>query len=508
MQTSEATEPVPVSARYSVESVPMSASPGRHLNLFQPPVLGLWNQRMMAAAAGLGMVLAAMDIALNVALPAITHDLNTDLQTVQWVIIVFVATRAGLVLSAGSFADRFGLRQVYLFGAATYLVAMIAIALSPNLGTVVAFRVVQALGTGCLYAVSPAIVARLFPAHRRGLGMGLTTASQAAGMLIATLGAGLLVQWFGWESVFLARVPFVVLAMVLGFVWLERAPQRVAGPKFDVAGAVTLIAGLLCLVIGLRLGRSIGWTSEVVLVLLPLAPVFLLTFWWAEGKSAWPILPRELLRAPGFVISNLSMFLAHLGVFVIWFIFPFYIGDGLNREPVILGLLLGVMAGLNIAFSTLGGWLCDRIGVQPVGVAGLAVVAGGLMYMGFLDSDSGVVQVGSRVAIIGVGLGLFQSAAYALMMSSISPERFGTASAALSLAQAFGTVLSVALIGGIFAASTGLHLGDLAASGLTPEDRDAQAFIMAFQDVFRIGGAAVVVSAGAFTLSRRRRGAN
>ncbi|MCI0896334.1 MAG: MFS transporter, partial [Chloroflexi bacterium] len=161
---------------------------------------------MMAAAAGLGMALAAMDIALNVALPDLTRDLDTDLQTVQWVIIVFVAARAGLVLGAGSFADRFGVRQVYLFGAAAYLVAMIAIALSPNLGTIVAFRVVQALGTGCLYAVSPAIVARLFPARRRGLAMGFTTASQAAGMLIATLGAGLLVQWFGWEAVFLARV--------------------------------------------------------------------------------------------------------------------------------------------------------------------------------------------------------------------------------------------------------------------------------------------------------------
>ena len=462
----------------------------------------------MVAAAGLGMALAAMDIALNVALPALTRDLDTDLQTVQWVISVFVAARAGLVLGAGSFADRFGVRQVYLFGAAAYLVAMIAIALSPNLGTIVAFRVVQALGTGCLYAVSPAIVARLFPAHRRGLGMGFTTASQAAGMLIATLGAGLLVQWFGWEAVFLARVPFVVLAMVLGFIWLERGPQRVGGPSFDVTGAVTLIAGLLCLVVGLRLGRSIGWTSEVVLVLLPLAPVFLLAFWWAEGRSGWPILPRELLRVPGFVISSLSMFLAQLGVFVIWFIFPFYIGDGLNREPVILGLLLGVMAVLNIVFSTLGGWLCDRIGVQPVGVAGLAAVAGGLMYMGFLDSQSGVAQVGSRIAIVGAGLGLFQSAAYALMMSSIPPERFGTASAALSLAQAFGTVLSVAVIGGIFAASTGFHLGDLAGAGLTPGDRDAQAFIMAFQDVFRIGAAVVVVSAGVFTLSRWRRGAN
>ncbi|MCI0860278.1 MAG: hypothetical protein J4N81_16240, partial [Chloroflexi bacterium] len=100
----------------------MSASTGQPLNPSHRAVLGLWSERMMAAAAGLGMALAAMDIALNVALPDLTRDLDTDLQTVQWVIIVFVAARAGLVLGAGSFADRFGVRQVYLFGAAAYLV--------------------------------------------------------------------------------------------------------------------------------------------------------------------------------------------------------------------------------------------------------------------------------------------------------------------------------------------------------------------------------------------------
>ena len=89
---------------------------------------GPWSQRLVAVVAGLGMFLAALDIALNVALPSITRDFDTDLQTVQWVIVAFIATRAGLVMGAGSFADRFGLKPVYLFGAATYLVSMFLIA--------------------------------------------------------------------------------------------------------------------------------------------------------------------------------------------------------------------------------------------------------------------------------------------------------------------------------------------------------------------------------------------
>ena len=231
---------------------------------------------LMAVAASLGMFLAALDTSLNVALPLMTKDLDADLQSIQWVIVAFIATQAALVMGAGSFADRFGLRPVYIFGAATYLAAMFFIAFSPNLETVVGLRVLQALGTGCLFAVSPAIAARVFPSHRRGLSMGFTVSSQALGMLLGTIGAGLLVEWAGWEWIFLGRTPFAVAAIVLGIWFLERHKgNRASGPAFDVQGAALLAGGILCLIIGLRLGRSLGWTSPLVLVLLPLAPILL-----------------------------------------------------------------------------------------------------------------------------------------------------------------------------------------------------------------------------------------
>ena len=463
-------------------------------------------EKMVAAAAGLGMFLAALDIAVNVALPAITREFETNLQTVQWIIVAFVATRAGLAMGAGSFADRFGLRPVYLFGVATYLVSMFFIAFSPSLEMAVGFRVLQALGTGCLYAVSPAIAARMFPAHRRGLAMGFTTASQALGMLAGTLGAGLLVRWFDWEAVFLGRVPFAVLALFLAVRFMKEKERPNSGPPFDLAGAGTLIAAMLCLVIGLQLGRSAGWGSMPVLVLLSLAPVLLAAFWRAERQAAWPVLPGGLLRVRGFFVAGLSMFLAHLGVFVIWFIFPFYITDSLGRGAFSLGAMLAAMALFNAVFSGAGGWLCDRAGTLPVGLAGLIVLAGGLFFMGLLDGSAGLAQVGFRIAIVGIGLGLIQAAAYALMMSSVPSERFGTAAAALSLAQAFGTVLSVAVIGGVFALSNDHHLSTLAQQGIPAADLEGRAFIQAFHDVFWLGGAIAALGAGAFLLSWQRRG--
>lgn len=458
---------------------------------------------MVALAAGLGMFLASLDIALNVALPSLTEDFDTDLQTVQWVIVAFVATRAGLVLGAGSFGDRFGLKPVYLFGASAYVLAMVLIAFSPNLSTMVGFRIIQALSVGCLFAVSPAIAAKVFPVGMRGLSMGFTAGSQALGMLAGTLGAGLLIRWFDWESVFLGRIPFAIVALLIALKFMKSEERQGSETSFDIVGAVSLIGALLGLVIGLRLGRSEGWTAPEVLALLSVAPVFMVAFWTAEKRAEWPVLPLELLRVRGFAISSLCMFLAHLGVFVIWFIFPFYIADSLGRGPFTLGVMLAVMALLNTGFSGVGGWLSDHVGTFSVGVAGLTVMALGLLYMGFLSSDSGLAQVGLRIAVVGIGLGLFQAASYTLMLSSVPQDRFGTAAASLSLAQATGTVLSVALIGGLFGFSNDHHLADLANSALTVGQQETQAFMQAFQDVFWLGAGIAAIGAGVFIFSWR-----
>ena len=146
----------------------------------------------------------------------------------------------------------------------------------------------------------------------------------------------------------------------------------------------------------------------------------------------------------------------------------------------------------------LGGWLSDRVGSSKVGLGGVAALTFGLLLMSLLNSGSELAQVALRISIVGAGLGLFQSAAYALMMSSVPPERFGTASGALAMAQAFGTVLSVAGIGAVFVLSTQYHSGQLAPGDVPAVGAGSLAFMLAFQDVFRLG--ALVASLAAVGL--------
>ena len=455
---------------------------------------GRWRNVLIASASALAMFLAALDFSVNVALPEIAADLNADLQSVQWALVVFMGMRASLVLGAGSFADRFGLRRVYLWGGLAYLVSMFCIALSPDLASVVGFRLLHGIGTACMYAVAPAIAANLFPPHRRGLGMGFTTGNQALGMVGGTIGAGLLVGagWLGqdWQWVFWGRVPFMAAALVLAWFFLDRDPPLSReGPAFDLTGTLALAVGVLSLIIGTRLGREIGWDAWQVLALLALTPVSLALFRRIERTAPWPVLPLGLLRNRGFVVSGACSAFVYLSAFVIWFVFPFFVADILGRGPEVLGGMLAIASLCGVGMSLLGGWVSDRTGSQAVGSLGLLGIALGLAMMGFLDGESSLAEVTLWVSVAGAGNGLVQAACYSLVMKSVQPERFGTAGAMLSLTQALGSISAIVILGGVFAFREEHHLAQLAGT----VGAESAAFLRAYRDVFLIGAGVAVV---------------
>ena len=457
---------------------------------------GRWRDVLVGATSGLAMFLAALDFSVNVALPELAAGLDADLHSVQWALIVFMGTRASLVLGAGSFADRFGLRRVYLWGGMAYLVSMFCIALSPDLATVVGFRVLHGIGTACMYAVAPAIAANLFPPHRRGMSMGFTAGNQALGMVGGTIGAGLLVGGglFGWdwEWVFLGRVPFMVAALVLAWLFLDRDPPLSReGPAFDLTGTLALAAGLALFIIGTRLGREIGWVSWPVLAMLVLTPVLLVVFWRLERRAEWPVLPLYLFRNRGFVVSSINVCFIYLSAFVAWFIFPFFVADTMGRGPEVLGAMMAIASLCGVGFSLLGGGLSDRIGTRIVGSVGLLAIGTGLALMGLLDGESSLAEVALWVALVGSGNGLVQAAGLALAMRSVSTERFATAGSVLSLTQALGSIIAITVFGGVFAMRTDHHLAQLAGT----VGAEAAAFLLAYRDVFMMAAGVAIVGA-------------
>ena len=160
--------------------------------------------------------------------------------------------------------------------------------------------------------------------------------------------------------------------------------------------------------------------------------------------------------------------------------------------------MMAIASLCGVAMSLLGGWLSDRIGTQPVGSVGLLTIAVGLAIMGLLDAESSLAEAALWVSFTGAGNGLVQAACYSLVMKSVSPDRFGTAGAMLSLTQALGSIFAIVVLGGIFALREDHHLAQMAGT----VGAEASAFLKAYRDVFMMGAAVGFVGALVAMLGR------
>ena len=462
------------------------------------------NKWLSLIAASFGMFLSSLDITVNVALPNITSSFGTDLQTVQWIIIFYVGSTTGLQLSLGSAADIYGLKRFYIIGLTTYTLAVLLIGMAPSLSIVFGLRVLQAVGNGLILASVPALVTRIFPPEERGRGLGLMSGIAVLGMILGSLGGGVLVDTLGWRAIFLARVPLGILAIVLALVVLWEEKDSASPRGFDFRGGLTLFVGLASLILFLTLGGRFGWTEPRVLVLAALSAGFLTAFVFLEKTAYRPILDLALLRHRILVPVMVASYLMFMATFVNWFILPFYLSNTLGVNAKVLGFLLMLMGALGAVTAPIGGWLSDRMSPAYLTTLAIIIAAVALFWFSQLDASSSVADVAIRMAVIGVGIGLFQAANATLIMGTVPGDRLGTGGAILSLSRSMGTVSSVAIMSALFASRLSEHTATLL------QGNEKQAFVLAFQDTYQIAAilaaVAVVVSLSYWPLLLKGRG--
>jgi EmrB/QacA subfamily drug resistance transporter len=438
-------------------------------------------------AASFGLFLGSLDITVNVALPNITSDLGTDLRTIQWIIVFYVGSTAGLQLSLGSAADIYGLKRFYLIGLGIYTVAVLLIGLAPNLTLVFGLRIVQAIGNGLLLASVPALVTSISPPEERGRALGMMSGVATLGLITGALAGGLLVDAFGWRAIFLARVPLAVIAIVLALV--QEPVKRAAAKAFDYRGCITLFVGLVSLILFLTLGGRTGWFAPQVMGPAMLSLAAFALFSYVERRAENPVLDLSLLRHRVLAPAMVASYFMYLATFVNWFILPFYVSDTLGYDAKSLGLLLMIMTAAGAITAPIGGWISDRMPPAYLITVALVIACLSTLWFTQLDSNSTIVEVSLRLAVTGIGLGLFQASSATLIMGTVSRDRLGTGGAILALSRSLGTVSSVAIMSAVFAGRLAFHSSSLGQSTSDP------AFVLAFGDTYLI--ASVLAALGA-----------
>ncbi len=407
--------------------------------------------QVVAIVVGSGaLFLGALDFSINVNLPRFRADLNETLVSVQLIIIMYHGARSGTGFVAGGIADRFGIKWPLAAGIVVYTAAVGLISLQDSLTPIVALRIPQGIGVAILFTLAPALVARAFGPQRRGAALGVTLGAMGLGTFAGTLGGGLLGQEIGWPAIFWARIPIGATLLIVLITWL-RGPlaSSVTGRlrhRFDLIGSLTLFSMLFVLVTGLSFARVHGWLAPLPVVLYVTTFVLLLVFSRGKKTGRFTILPNGLTQFLGFKVGATSNLLLTVASFVMWFLFPFYVSDVMGRSGFTLGALLALMAAMNFAGSGMAGWLADRLGDRKVTFAGTVITAIGLALVGSAGATPTMSYVVISTAVLGLGFGIHQAAVYTLTLRDTPSEHAGSTSAALTVSQTVGTVLSIAVM--------------------------------------------------------------
>ncbi len=404
------------------------------------------------AAVSMGIFLATIDGSIvNIALPTLVKELNTDFTTIQWVVLGYLLTITTLMLSIGRWADMVGKKRIYIGGFIIFTLGSLACGISTNVIMLITFRVIQAIGAAMMMALGMAIVTENFPPSERGKALGITGLIVSIGIIAGPTMGGLILGSFSWHWIFFVNLPVGIagIVMVIKFV-----PDVIPGiqQKFDFPGAVSLFVSLICLLLALTVGEVDGFLTLPVLLLAAGFILFLVVFIRVESNSPQPMVDLALFRNTLFstnLITGAITFIASAGTVILM---PFYLENLLQYPPRMVGILMAVVPVAMGIFSPISGVLSDKWGPRALTLAGMVMLLVGYIGVATLTLETSAWGYVLRFLPVGIGMGIFQSPNNSAIMSAAPRDRLGVASGLLSLTRTLGQITGIATLGAIWSA--------------------------------------------------------
>jgi EmrB/QacA subfamily drug resistance transporter len=427
---------------------------------------------LVLALTSISFFMVSLDALVVVtALPAIHASIGGSIATLEWAVNAYSLTFAAGIITAAALGDRLGHRRVYVAGLLAFTVASAACALAPNSGLLIAARAVQGLGSAAVTPLALTILAKAFPAQRRGTIVGIWGGIGGLAVAGGPLVGGAVVQGLDWHWIFWINVPIGLAAVVGSALFLPS--DRGTATRLDLP-AVPLIAGGAAAVAWalVRAGGS-GWGDPRAIAAFVIGAALLAGFVLRERRAAEPMLPLRLLRVRAFTAANLTGFCMSGAIFSAAFLTAQYFQLGLGYSPLATGLRLLPWTATPMVVAPLAGALADRIGTRPLLVTGLILQAGGLAWVASLASASGQAGGGYGrfvvpLVIAGIGVSMALPTVPTAALGAVDPADVGRASGVSNTLQRFGAAFGIALVTAVFAANG--HLGSVASftSGYRP----------------------------------------
>jgi EmrB/QacA subfamily drug resistance transporter len=408
------------------------------------------------ALLALAQFIVVLDASIvNVALPSIGTDLQFSQEDLSWVVNGYVLVFGGFLLLGGRLADLLGRRRMFIIGLVLFAVASLAGGFATSPVMLIAARAVQGLGAALLSPAALSLLTVMFAeGAERNRALGVWGAVAGSGAAAGVLLGGVLTEYAGWEWVLFVNTPIGIAAALLATRLLPES--RTAGPRrFDVAGAVTVTAGLSLLVYTLVDANDAGWASGQTLGLFAVSVALLVAFVRIELRSAAPLVNFGIFRMRTLSGTNIVALLVAAALFSMFFFISLYMQQVLGYDALKAGLAyLPLTAGI-IVSAGVASQLVTRNGFKPVFVAGLILTAIGLAWFSQVSVDGGYVSdILFPSLITAVGLGFAFVPMTIAAVAGVSPEQAGLASGLINTSQQVGGALGLAILASVATSRT------------------------------------------------------
>ncbi len=386
---------------------------------------------------------------LNVALPTLVRDLHATSHQLQWIVDAYALVFSGLLLVAGSLADRFGRKRTFLAGLVAFAGGSAWAAFSGSVGVLIAARASMGIGAALMMPSTLSIITDMFgDAGQRQRAIGVWAGTSGIGFALGPIVGGLLLAHFWWGAVFLINVP-IAAAGLLCAIPLVPDSKNPAARRPDLAGAVLSIAGLGLVLWSIIEAPVYGWSSAIVIG-AGIAGLAVLTGFVAwERASSHPMLNLRFFRNPSFSAAASSLGLAMFGLVGSLFLLTQFLQFNLGYSALQAGVRMLPTAAAMAVIAPLSSAVVRKAGTKLTAAAGLLLIAAGLWQVSHASITWTFTDILPGMIMTGIGAALVIPAVSGSVMSSLPRGDTGIGSATNGVFIQVGGALGVAIIGSL-----------------------------------------------------------
>ena len=398
-----------------------------------------------------GTFMAILDSSIvNVAIPKLMTIFKVSTDQIEWILTGYMLTMSIVIPFTGYLGDRFGIKKLYIFALTVFTIGSALCGLSTSIDTMIAARVVQAIGGGMIMPVGMAMIYQIVPLEKRGLALGVWGISAMAAPAIGPTLSGYIIQYMDWRLIFTLNIPIGVIGVTLAILLLKETPTR-NDKKFDIFGSITSAVGLFSLLLALSKGNAQGWTSGYILGLFAVASISLISFVYIELHHEDPLLELRILKIFPYSLSLIISTVTTVGMFGALFLMPLYLQNIRGYTPMQAGMLMLPAAIVTGIMMPISGRLFDKFGAKWLTIIGLSILTISSYFLSRLTLETSYNTVMIIMMVRGIGMGLAIMPTQTAGMNAIPRELTGRGTALNStikqVSGSFGIAILTTILG-------------------------------------------------------------